>query len=83
MEKIQIIYRNGTNIVIDACNGTYATIVSELTKKRPARYVVPPDKSRYKYCVSLENTVCVNKIEVEQKYTMGFSTDSANKGEAK
>lgn len=66
-------------MVIDACNGAYNTIQRELTKKKPAKYAVPPEKSRYKYCVSLENIMCINRIEVEPKYTMGFNTDSAKK----
>lgn len=77
MEKLQIIYNNGTNIEINACNGAYNTIQRELTKKKPAKYAVPPDKSKYKYCISLENIICINKIEVEPKYTIGFLHDSA------
>ena len=78
MERIQIIYKNGTNIVIDAGNGSYANIKRELTKRKPAKYAVPPDRSRYKYCVALDNVMCVNKIEVEPTHAMGFSNDSAD-----
>lgn len=79
MERLQIIYNNGTNIVIDACNGAYNAIMGELRKKRPAKYAMPPEKSKYKYCVSLENIMCVNKIPVEQEYKIGFIHDSAKK----
>lgn len=50
-------------------------------KKKPAKFAVPPEKSRYKYCISLENVVCVDKLQVEPTYTMGFITGSAKKGE--
>ena len=79
VEKLQITYTNGTNIVINGCDGTYNVIINELRKKKPAKYVMPPEKSRYKYCVSLENIMCVNKIPVEQEYKMGFIHDSAKK----
>lgn len=83
MEKIQIIYKNGTNMVIDACNGAYNAIKNELTKKKPAKYAMPPEKSRYKYCVSLENIMCVNKITVEQPSKIGFTHDSAKNNKSK
>lgn len=73
MERLQIIYNNGTNIVIDACNGAYNAIKNELRKKKPAKYAMPPNRSRYKYCISLDNIMCVDKIEVDTTYTVGFS----------
>lgn len=72
MERLQIIYNNGTNIVINACNGTYNAIMGELRKKRPAKYITPPAKSKYKYCISLNNITCIDKIEVGIENTVGF-----------
>lgn len=82
MERLQIIYNNGTSIEINACNGAYTTITNELRKEQPAKFAMPPEKSRYKYCISLENVTCVNRMTVDTAYTMGFTTDSA-KGEKK
>ena len=73
VEKLQITYTNGTNIVINGCDGTYNVIINELRKKKPAKYVMPPNRSRYKYCISLDNIMCVDKIEVDTIYTIGFS----------
>ena len=72
MERLQIIYNNGTNIVINGCDGTYNVIINELRKKKPAKYVMPPNRSRYKYCISLDNITCVDKIEVETENAVGF-----------
>lgn len=84
VERLQIIYNNGTNIEISACNGTYNAIMSELKKKKPAKFITPPENSRYKYCVSLENIMVVDKLQrIDTKYTMGFTTDSAKKKEKK
>lgn len=72
MERLQIIYNNGTSIEINACNGTYNIIMNELRKKKPAKYVMPPAKSRYKYCISLKDITCVDKIEDCQPNIIGF-----------
>ena len=73
MEKIQIIYKNGTNIVIDACNGAYTTIRNELAKKKPAKYVRSPKKSIYNYMVSLEDVIGVRLVNDETiTTTFGF-----------
>lgn len=81
MERLQIIYNNGTSIQINACNGAYTIITNELRKEQPAKFAMPPEKSRYKYCVSLENVTCVNKLAVDTAYTVGFTTGSAKKQE--
>lgn len=72
MEKLQIVYNNGTNIVINACNGTYNAIMGELHKRKPAKYIIPPAKSKYKYCISLNNITCVNKVQQDVQYPFGF-----------
>lgn len=77
MERIQIIYNNGTNIEINACDGTYNAIMNELQKKKHAKYITPPEKSRYKYCISLENVLIVDKLQAKSKHTVGFTADSA------
>ena len=62
VERVRVIYKSGAVNEIVGSDGTYRAIVRELGKREPAKFVRSAERSIYKYMVSLEGVIGVQKV---------------------
>ena len=62
MERIEVTYKDGAVVEIEASNGTYKYLFNLLMKKDRPEMVASMDSSKYKYCIRLTGVVAIQKI---------------------